>query len=651
MTRTHRALSLILSLLGMLLLALPLQAADAPESADTRILIDVSGSMKKNDPKNLRRPALRLLVGLLPEQSRAGVWTFGKYVNMQVPLGMVDKAWKERGRDGAAKIASPGQFTNIEEAIRRSIRDWGEPADKYRRHLVLLTDGMVDVSKNPAESAASRQRILDELLPKLKGLEAQVHTIALSERADHELMKALAGETGGWYEQVEDAEQLQRVFLRIFEKVGRPDTLPLKDNKFTVDASIEEVTLLVFRQAEAPATRVVPPTGESFDAETAPKSVSWHRDEGYDLLTISQPEVGDWTVQAAIDPDNRVVVVTSLKMRVSELPGRIVAGEQVPLAVHFTNEEKKITRQEFLEVVSLRGMHVDSVDVGEPRPIYDDGQEADAVAGDGEFTVAIGEGIAPGKVEYIVNVEGKTFQREQRQLFEVVDPVIMETEVQQQGGNPGLGVIIRPDSELLDMENFSLDASLVAGDGAQQGVMFLPGADGISSEAWIDTSQLQGSWTLGVRVTAKTAAGHDLLLDLEPVIVEGQAVAEQAPEPVVSEPPITEEPQETPVEEAEYGVKEYSIIFGLGNLLLIVLAGAAFWFIRRRPTKDALEMVSEEEFEVVEPQAPVSESPPSDPQTPKGQESHTEADSAETAENEFQLDEDAIEEDSLEETK
>ncbi|OQX44630.1 MAG: hypothetical protein B0D88_02055 [Candidatus Sedimenticola endophacoides] len=77
-----------------------------PEVAppDVRVLIDISGSMKQNDPRNLRRPALRLLVGLLPEDARAGVWTFGQYVNMQVPLGKVDTGWKGRAREGASKI-------------------------------------------------------------------------------------------------------------------------------------------------------------------------------------------------------------------------------------------------------------------------------------------------------------------------------------------------------------------------------------------------------------------------------------------------------------------------------------------------------------------------------------------------------------------
>jgi hypothetical protein len=82
---------------------------------DLRVLIDVSGSMKHNDPHNLRAPALRLLVGLVPEGSRAGVWTFGRFVNMPVKLGRVNQTWKQMARAEAGKIHSNGLFTNIEE--------------------------------------------------------------------------------------------------------------------------------------------------------------------------------------------------------------------------------------------------------------------------------------------------------------------------------------------------------------------------------------------------------------------------------------------------------------------------------------------------------------------------------------------------------
>ncbi len=96
--------------------------------------------------------------------------------------------------------------------------------------------------------------------------------------------------------------------------------MPLKDNKFLVDSSIQEVTLLVFRKESAEPTQVITPSGAQFDAKSAPQNVSWHRDIGYDLLTISHPETGEWRIQAAMDPDNRVIVVTDLKMRSSQLP-------------------------------------------------------------------------------------------------------------------------------------------------------------------------------------------------------------------------------------------------------------------------------------------------------------------------------------------
>ena len=38
---------------------------------DVRLLIDISGSMKQSDPENLRKPALEMMVELLPEGSRA----------------------------------------------------------------------------------------------------------------------------------------------------------------------------------------------------------------------------------------------------------------------------------------------------------------------------------------------------------------------------------------------------------------------------------------------------------------------------------------------------------------------------------------------------------------------------------------------------
>jgi hypothetical protein len=60
-------------------------------SPELQILIDVSGSMKHNDPKNLRIPALKLLVNLLPDGTNVGIWLFAEKTRVLVKTGIVNK--------------------------------------------------------------------------------------------------------------------------------------------------------------------------------------------------------------------------------------------------------------------------------------------------------------------------------------------------------------------------------------------------------------------------------------------------------------------------------------------------------------------------------------------------------------------------------
>ena len=330
----------------------PLRAA-TPDYADVRVLIDISGSMRQNDPQNLRRPALRMLAGLLQPGTRAGVWTFARWTNNLVPVAEVDAAWKTRTRALSAQIGSPGQFTNIEAVLEKASADWqGEPAT-HSRHLVLLTDGMVDVSKQAADNRDSRTRVIDELLPRLKGAGIKVHTIALSERADHDLMQRLAGETGGWYQQIAQADELQRVFLRMFETVGEPDTVPLQDNRFVVDGSVTEATVLVFGKPDSPPVLLRSPSGAEYSDSDLPAGIAWSHDQGYDMITIAAPEKGEWSLQGDLDPDNRVMIVTDLKLRVSDVPSHIAVGEQIDIEAHLSNHDEPVTRPAFRSICFL----------------------------------------------------------------------------------------------------------------------------------------------------------------------------------------------------------------------------------------------------------------------------------------------------------
>ncbi|MBT8435992.1 MAG: VWA domain-containing protein, partial [Gammaproteobacteria bacterium] len=209
---------------------------------DFRIVIDVSGSMKQSDPQNLRVPALKLMNGLIPTGSRAGVWNFGRYVNMSVKWGVVNDAWRKQADLGADSIHSNALLTNIESALARASVGWSKRDVKTSRILIMLTDGKVDVSKDSAKNEQSRARVLGKSLLALKQAGAQVHTIALSKGTDEALLKQLALETGGSFAVAQSAAELQKVFFKMFERASEPDTVAFNGREFPIDSSIKEMT-------------------------------------------------------------------------------------------------------------------------------------------------------------------------------------------------------------------------------------------------------------------------------------------------------------------------------------------------------------------------------------------------------------------------
>ena len=580
--------------------------AATPEKNDVRVLIDISGSMQQNDPENLRRPALRMLAGLLQPGTQAGVWTFARWVNNLVPVAEVDAAWKKRTQALSKQIASPGQFTNIEEVLDKASADWeGEPTT-HARHLVLLTDGMVDISKQAAENARSRSRILDTLLPRLQAAGVRVHTIALSERADHDLMQRLAAETGGWYQQVAKAEELQRVFLRMFEKVGSPDTVPLEDNRFVVDGSVNEVTVVLFRKPDSPPAVLLSPSGESYKDSDLPAGIAWSRDLGYDMITIASPQKGEWVLQADVDPDNRVMIVTDLKLQTSEVPTHIAAGEQTRVEASLSNRGKLVARQAFLRLVDVRA---EASGAGDARslPLNDLGEAGDEKAGDGRYTMRFGEQQAGQEVELVVAVDSPTFMREKRFRLVVHEPVAVAV-----AESPD-GPVLTADVQPAVMQPGAIVTAWQEDTGGKRVPLQLvqpePGQWTVPLKDLVSSSYVNVSGTTRLGNLIEHTVGPLMLsgVELPPPVAEAPPVIEPVPEPVapVAEA-VAEVPAEPEVEEGGWLIP--ALIFGVLNLTLLIGAGVWFFLMNRRGAEsDELDLEQLIETQVSAPNAEESQ--------------------------------------------
>ena len=303
---------------------------------DVRVVIDISGSMKTNDPLNLRRPALELLVQLFPEQSKAGVWTFGQWVNNLIPSKVVDDNWRQFALSQADKINSVALHTNIPAALEKAVPDINSLNPNYKVHLILLTDGMVDVSKSPQENTQARQRIIDEVLPALRDAGVTIHTVALSRNADKELMERLAVETNGLSAVAEKAEDLTDIFLQAFDAAAPAEQVPLEDNRFLVDSSIEEFTALVFRREGSDAPKLISPNGTIYSYSKNSADIKWFQQQNYDLITVQKPYEGEWRIDADLKPNSRVAVISNLNLKVNPLAKSTFIGDAAQVVAFLT---------------------------------------------------------------------------------------------------------------------------------------------------------------------------------------------------------------------------------------------------------------------------------------------------------------------------
>ena len=539
----HYAAVVVLVIIGQT--AFNSMAWAAEPVPDVRVLIDISGSMKHNDPHNLRAPALRLLTGLLPKGTRAGVWTYGQYVNMLVPLGVVDDAWKAQAEQAAAKINSVGLFTNIEDAMQRATSDWATADEHSQRSLIMLTDGFVDISKDSALDAVSRDRIINKILPRLRDAKVKINTIALSAEADHELLQQIASATDGWFEEVDNADKLQRIFLHMFEKATQPDTLPLKGNSVQVDDSIEEITFLIFRDPQSKPTQLVQPSRQQFGMENAPKQVNWHHDTGYDLITVTKPQSGEWHILGPMDADNRVMVVTNLKVHATQLPNNLSVEDTPYFFAQLLQQGEVIRRKDFLDLVhiSLR----DQLDGSQHQEwqLIDDGKGADMAAGDGTFSLKLQESLKEGHHELTLLVDGTTFKREQRQTVNVYAQPVQAgvTADPNESGHFVLSVI--PYAGLIEADGMEVSAVITDSGGSSRDVKLARTGPAEWRSELKDFNDPAG-YQVEFHVTGNHSGGKPISIRLGPFKFSLSGVAVPAPAPTVQPAQIPETPAPQP---------------------------------------------------------------------------------------------------------
>src|SRR5690554_2835780 len=392
-----------------------------PAAADVRIIVDISGSMKKNDPGNLRQPAVRLLARMLPEGTQAGVWTFGQYVNMLVPHAEVTDEWRKLAIDRSGQINSVALRTNLGKAIEVASDSYITSDDLSNTHYILLTDGEVDISSNPRRNQQEETRILETILPKLVKRGARLHPVGLSSEADAEFLKQLASESGGRFQIAESASALSRAFYEALNSAIPQQQIPIKGNAFTVDSGVSEFTALIFRHGNGSGSasnlELIRPDGKEISFSGLPACVRWVKEADYTLITVDEPLAGEWRIKGDLGEGSRVTVVSDLKMIVSDIPASFSPDKPMNLRIAFFEGDDKIVNPDFLQVLNVSlvvtfedGRSGTKVLSGDQAPV------------DGIYADTIESLPATGRLSIDVVADGKTFARKFSAVTEFVIP-------------------------------------------------------------------------------------------------------------------------------------------------------------------------------------------------------------------------------------
>lgn len=204
-------------------------------------------------------------------------------------------------------------------------------------------------------------------------------------------------------------------------EVFAPSDIPLLDNRFRIDYGVKEITFIVTRKPGTPSVILVRPDGSKlYVGKVTPPDVGWLALKDQDLITIRDPMPGPWQAIGEVDPDNRVRLLSNIRLETDQLPTQLYQGERVKLkswlliddappkaGYYLTDLGMTVRLQRFNDAKQESEPIVDEV-LGHYR---DDGKGLDEVPGDGIMTAEAVLDVAAGKYRAMYSTGNQVFSR------------------------------------------------------------------------------------------------------------------------------------------------------------------------------------------------------------------------------------------------
>jgi len=218
---------------------------------------------------------------------------------------------------------------------------------------------------------------------------------------------------------------LNKTTVEYYQKDNITNQIPYFDNRFRLDANLDEITLIFYRKSGSTPIILIRPDGSKirvnqFDYE----KVQWFDDSTFDMIKIKKPMPGPWQAVGDILPNSQILVVSDVKIEVEPLPEVAFSGETLKVVGKLFNGDDAIESPYFKNVVNLdvnfystnKAEHENfGADAIKVTSFRDDGRGLDEYANDNKFTGEFILDFAPGEWQPVYLVKLPMTTRELRQ--------------------------------------------------------------------------------------------------------------------------------------------------------------------------------------------------------------------------------------------
>jgi uncharacterized protein (TIGR03503 family) len=331
--------------------------------------------------------------------------------------------------------------------------------------------------------------------------------------------EAIVQEKETFTEQVNSIKQSN---LKYYQGDNKTNQIPYFDNRFRIDAELDEITLLFYRSRGSLPIILVRPDGSKLRVDNIDHGkVQWHDDSTFDLIKIEKPMPGPWQAIGNILPESQIMVMSDVKMKVDPLPEVVLSGETLKVVGKLYNGDEPINTPHFRNVVTL-DVHFYSTNNADYEnfgadgikltSFRDDGRDLDEYAGDGLFTGEFHLDFAAGEWQPVFLIKLPMASRELRQKPIVLhkSPITIVVETSENENSPH-SMILSIDPTYVDPNSLVFQGNITFPDKQIESFSIIDDQQGETRIKEFKNTE-SGIYRINVNAFGKTISGREFRL-------------------------------------------------------------------------------------------------------------------------------------------